>query len=116
MSEPDCWCEYVDIGVGMQKVAENPECLSCFPDGPECNVLPNGQGPACDWDPECPVHGRPGSARCELLPNGHPSCGLSRMCPDECYRDADEFPLCTECGRPSKDGHYHRCSQAVRDV
>lgn len=21
-----CWCEYVDIGVGMQRVDENPEC------------------------------------------------------------------------------------------
>lgn len=25
-----CWCEYVDIGVGMIKVAHNPDC-------PECN-------------------------------------------------------------------------------
>lgn len=29
MSEPDCWCEHVDIGVGMQKVAENPDCPVC---------------------------------------------------------------------------------------
>jgi len=28
-AEPECWCEYVDIGVGMQKVAENPECPRC---------------------------------------------------------------------------------------
>lgn len=25
-SEPECWCEHVDIGVGMQRVDENPEC------------------------------------------------------------------------------------------
>lgn len=25
-AEPECWCEYVDIGVGWQRVAENPEC------------------------------------------------------------------------------------------
>jgi hypothetical protein len=22
----DCWCEWVDIGVGSQRVDENPEC------------------------------------------------------------------------------------------
>lgn len=22
----NCWCEFVDIGVGSQRVAENPEC------------------------------------------------------------------------------------------
>lgn len=27
--EPECWCEFVDIGVGEQKVAENPECPDC---------------------------------------------------------------------------------------
>lgn len=29
----ECWCEYVDIGVGDQKVAEHPECPRCTPDG-----------------------------------------------------------------------------------
>jgi hypothetical protein len=24
--EPECWCEWVDIGVGMQRVTDNPEC------------------------------------------------------------------------------------------
>lgn len=28
--DPGCWCEYVDIGVGMIKVVHNPDC-------PECN-------------------------------------------------------------------------------
>lgn len=27
--EQECWCEHVDIGVGMQKVAEHPECPRC---------------------------------------------------------------------------------------
>lgn len=31
-TEPECWCEHVDIGVGEQKVAENPDCPRCFPD------------------------------------------------------------------------------------
>ena len=26
MSEPKCWCEWVDIGVGDQRVWEHPEC------------------------------------------------------------------------------------------
>lgn len=26
MNEEECWCEYVDIGVGMQRVTDNPEC------------------------------------------------------------------------------------------
>lgn len=30
MPEAECWCEYVDIGVGMQKVAENPDCPKCI--------------------------------------------------------------------------------------
>lgn len=33
--EPECWCEWVDIGVGMQRVAENYECPQHFPHGPE---------------------------------------------------------------------------------
>lgn len=26
MNEEECWCEYVDIGVGMERVTDNPEC------------------------------------------------------------------------------------------
>lgn len=29
--ELPCWCEYVDIGVGYQKVDENPDCPRCVP-------------------------------------------------------------------------------------
>lgn len=31
--EPECSCEYVDIGVGEQKAYENPDCVACV-DGP----------------------------------------------------------------------------------
>ena len=30
--EPECWCEWVDIGVGMQRVAEIPGCPEHHPD------------------------------------------------------------------------------------
>lgn len=38
-SSPACWCEYVDIGVGHQKVAENPECPRCTSLGMACAVV-----------------------------------------------------------------------------
>jgi UDP-2,3-diacylglucosamine pyrophosphatase LpxH len=31
VSAKECSCEHVDIGVGMQKVAEDPECAVCVP-------------------------------------------------------------------------------------
>ena len=35
---PECWCEYVDISVGMQRAAETPGCPQHCPEpeGPEC--------------------------------------------------------------------------------
>jgi hypothetical protein len=30
--EPECWCEWVDIGVGMQRAAETPGCPQHHPD------------------------------------------------------------------------------------
>lgn len=32
-AKPECVCERVDIGVGMQKVAEDPECPRCYREG-----------------------------------------------------------------------------------
>lgn len=32
-ADRSCWCEYVDIGVGHQKVAETPECPRCTREG-----------------------------------------------------------------------------------
>lgn len=34
MSDYDCWCEWVDIGVGMQRVTDNPECPEHSPMDP----------------------------------------------------------------------------------
>lgn len=39
IKHPECWCEYVDIGVGMQKVAENPDCAKCTPFGLAAAVI-----------------------------------------------------------------------------
>ncbi|TYB50256.1 hypothetical protein FXF51_56880 [Nonomuraea sp. PA05] len=33
VAKRDCWCEYVDIGVGDQKVHEHPECPRCTREG-----------------------------------------------------------------------------------
>lgn len=33
VEKPECCCECVDIGVGHQKVAENPDCPRCTPEG-----------------------------------------------------------------------------------
>lgn len=35
-TEPECWCEWVDIGVGMQRVTDEPTCPQHYPlpDGP----------------------------------------------------------------------------------
>lgn len=49
MNETECWCEWVDIGVGMQRAAEIPGCPehAPYPDGPpegwtdpEADLLP----------------------------------------------------------------------------
>jgi hypothetical protein len=32
-AEKKCWCEFVDIGVGCQKVYENPDCPVCTREG-----------------------------------------------------------------------------------
>lgn len=96
-AESECWCEYVDIGVGMQKVAENYGCPRCFPapefgaaadtryepDGPVCIASPNGPGPACDWDAACPVHGAPANASLSGCWPEAPFCRISvdEMCP-----------------------------------
>lgn len=29
IESPECCCEYVDIGIGWQKVAESPDCPKC---------------------------------------------------------------------------------------
>lgn len=49
MSEPDCWCEYVDIGVGMEKVDHNYECPACNEPCPTCSIV--GQ---CLCHTDCP--------------------------------------------------------------
>lgn len=33
-TEPECWCEWVDIGVGMQRVTDEPTCPQHSPVDP----------------------------------------------------------------------------------
>jgi hypothetical protein len=40
--EPVCTCEFVDIGIGLQKVAETPDCPYCTELGYACWALENG--------------------------------------------------------------------------
>jgi hypothetical protein len=96
-AEPSCWCEYVDIGVGEIKVAENYDCPRCFPDprdltcgcggtaGEDDHVdgCPNAPEPDCPapcGGAACPVHGSYPAETCSPL---RVRCALSvhAVCP-----------------------------------
>lgn len=50
-----------------------------------CPVLPGGQGPACDWDATCPVHGMPANAGLDGIEPGA-RCVAEPPCEDEACR------------------------------
>lgn len=63
-SEPECWCEYVDIGVGMQRVTQEPGC-------PEHSPEPDGS-PEGRTDPDADTLDDPEP---ELLSHEFLHCG-----------------------------------------
>lgn len=76
-------------------VAEEDACearrVTVFDLGPAdaCPILPGGQGPACDWDATCPVHGMPALARLSDRPvDICPGCGAEPSHGTECVDGA----------------------------
>lgn len=74
-----------------QRVAVTEWAAAQLNAGPadDCPILPGGQGPACDWDATCPVHGMPALARLSDRPaDVCPGCGAEPSHGTECVDGA----------------------------
>lgn len=91
--QPSCShsiCEEPHLSVAEEDACEARR-VTLFDLGPAdaCPVLPGGQGPACDWDATCPVHGMPALARLSDGPvDICPGCGAEPSHGTECMDGA----------------------------
>lgn len=70
-----------------------------------CGILPDGQGPACDWDHGCPVHGCKPENPCPACSDGGgPRCDWDPNCtgPENCPYHG--LPRCYGCGEVADHG------------
>lgn len=89
-SRPDNIYEEPHLSVTEEDACEARR-VTVFDLGPAdaCPILPGGQGPACDWDATCPVHGMPALARLSDRPvDICPGCGAEPSHGTECVDGA----------------------------